>query len=175
MDFTPDIIILIGGTALFLLIVTYSSIRNVRAKKQFAAAKSVVPLSVSRKFNTTFMVLIGVMIVLAWILGDSLWVNLFLTVLLLCGVVSMVLLQISVSGVTEEGLFVCGRLIEWFNIHDFYMNKTLKTVIFSNNIKGGLTLKGLTVPMSYNAEDEEKLEQFMLEHHNKSRTRIIIR
>lgn len=98
-----------------------------------------------------------------------------LSVALLSGIAHILFAQISVCGITKQALYVNGKILEWHNIYDYYIDKNKKIVIFSSNVKGGLTLKGLTKPLRYDKNDEEKLEKFLESHKSKYFNKIIIR
>lgn len=82
--------------------------------------------------------------------------------------------QYGACGITAEALYSGGRIIYWRSVYDYYIDKKRKVVIFSNNIKGGLTLKGLTRPLKYKPSDEQKLEEYLAQL-SKRFNKIIIR
>lgn len=85
------------------------------------------------------------------------------------------LIQKAPSGITKDGIYANGRFYAWFNIHDYYIDIMNKKIIFSSNIKGGLTLKGLTIPLKYADKDENLLKEILEKQNNKFIKRIVIR
>lgn len=87
----------------------------------------------------------------------------------------LIITQCSASGITPEAVFISGKAYEWHDIYDYYIDKNRRTVIFSSNVKGGLTLKGVTRPLKYRVEDGEKLESYLESQKGKYLNKIIIR
>lgn len=167
--------IIIIFAALVLLVNTLSVIKKIITNKKFIRSQIVVRLKAPRAFLTVFIIIFALLIAAAWFFEELLTVKVSLTAALAVCMFYMYSMQYFACGITKEALFVSGKEIEWHNIYDYYIDKTRRKVIFSNNVKGGLTLKGLTPPLRYEKNDEETLEKFLEGHKGKYFKRIIIR
>jgi hypothetical protein len=110
-----------------------------------------------------------------WHFGSPLIHFILITAAIASTVALLIITQCSTSGITAEAVFIGGKIYEWHDIYDYYIDKTRRTVIFSSNVKGGLTLKGVTRPLKYRAQDEENLESYLESQKGKYLNKIIIR
>lgn len=145
------------------------------SNKRFLKSEKVLNLYISRIGGILFILVFAVIFIFNIFLIEELLHRLLLSLLLLEIIGFLIYLQNAKSGITAEGVYVSGRFYEWFMIHDYYIDKPHKRIIFSSNIKGGLTLKGLTEPLKYDAEKESYLENFLEKQNSKFLKRIIIR
>lgn len=168
-------IIIICFSAFLVAVNIISSAVIMRNSSKFKKQQIVLKLFTSAIFTSVF-VLFSCLIAFAAILFGGLTIDaMLISLAVISGAAHMVILQKSVCGITTQALFVNGKIMEWHTVYDFYIDKNRKIVIFSGNVKGGLTLKGLTKPLKYKAEDEEKLEKYLESHISKRFNKIVIR
>ena len=173
LNLTEKIILIFA--AVLILVNLAASIKKLIINKKFYKSQIILRLNASVGFCVVFVVLFTALIIAAWFYIQDYIIILSVTAALGFCIMYMLVLQFSVSGITKEGLFVSGRAIEWHNIYDFYIDKNHRKVIFSSNVKGGLTLKGLTSPLKYKEQDEEPLEKYLDGLKSKYLKRIVIR
>lgn len=93
-------------------------------------------------------------------------------------IISLTLLSLvfclSKSGVTKNGVYVSCEFIKFEELTDYYIDTVKNNVTFSCNLKGGLTLKGITRAVYFSEADEEILVQ-VLKDKNIVQGKIIIR
>lgn len=90
-----------------------------------------------------------------------------LVVTLSCIIASLTIISFSKCAIVDTGVYTPTKFISWANMYDYYINREKQTIMFSSNMKGGLTLVGTTMQLNYNKDEEEKII-FILEN-NKNR------
>lgn len=173
LDLTEKIILIFA--AVLSLVNLLSSFKKISTNKKFYKSKIILRLNAPVGFCVIFIIMLSALLIAVWMYISDIIIVYALTAAIVFCIIYMFILQFSVSGITKEALFVSGRKIEWHNIYDYYIDKNRRKVIFSNNIKGGLTLKGLTSPLKYKLQDEDTLENFLDGLKSKYLKRIIIR
>lgn len=172
-----DTVLYIAG-GLFLLITilfTFSALKLAASNRRLKGSEIIVKFSTASANNIVFCLLFSALAVYSWFIGSSSAVSLFLCATFVEMVIMFILIIKSGSALTAEGVYVNGRFYDWFNIHDYYVDKCAQKIVFSSHIKGGLTLKGLTAPLFFKAEDEQRLEEFLRKQSGKFLRRITIR
>jgi hypothetical protein len=173
MTYSEIIITALSGTIILINIISCALI--IKNSNVFFKQDVILKLYTSPLFACIFVLLSAVAVWAALSFCGFAAVSLVLCSAIVSGAAHMVILQNAVCGITKEALHYGGKVIEWHTVYDFYIDKKRRTVIFSTNAKGGLTLKGLTKPLRYREEDEEKLEKFLDSHISKRFNKIVIR
>lgn len=174
-DLTYQNLIVLGVCAvIFLFNLIYGAMTVYRSRK-FKKSEVVIRLFTSPAHTVFYVTLCVLLAGGLWHLTTELIVFVPIAAAVTSSAALMIVTQCSASGITSEAVFINGKIYEWHNIYDFYIDKNRKTVIFSNNVKGGLTLKGVTRPLKYRAQDEEELEKYLESHKGKYLNKILIR
>lgn len=166
--------ILILSSIIFLVNIISSIVIIVRSRK-FLKSEIILRLYLPSYFSWLFILLSLCAIYALWYFSGITEETVALAVAVFSGIVHIFIMQYSPGGITKSALHTGGKITYWHNIYDYYIDKKRRTVIFSNNVKGGLTLKGLTKPLKYKREDEEKLEKYLEQHKSRHFNKIIIR
>lgn len=159
-EIQKNYVILILSSIIIAVNIIYS-IAVILKSKRLLKSKIIIRLYASSLFSWLFLLLSFAVIYSLWYYYGIKLTTAVLSGAVLSGAAHMLIRQYAPKGITEEALFTGARVIFWHNVYDYYIDKKRKAVIFSNNIKGGLTLKGLTRPLKYRIEDEEELEKFL--------------
>jgi len=166
--------ILIPILAAFVVVLCLWRLRKLYVlQKSFRHSIVLIPLYKGR--NTLFVgvVFFGISnIICAYymILTGSVLVYLYLIIIFTSCLATCVGMLMSRHAVTDSGIVIPYRFIEWHNLYDYYIDG--RTVIFSGNVKGQITLLSTTLPMRFNQDDLKKLEYILNKNKVKHKTNI---
>jgi hypothetical protein len=157
-----DLAVIILSSVIFLINIA-SCVLIALKSKRFLTSKIILRLYPSPYFSWVFALLSAAAVYALWhFYGLSVISGALGGAVVSCAA-HVFFMGYGVCGITSEALYSGGKIIYWRNIYDYYIDKKRRTVIFSSNIKGGLTLKGLTRPLKYKPSDEQKLQQYLTE------------
>ncbi|MDD4002984.1 MAG: DUF5673 domain-containing protein [Clostridia bacterium] len=166
--------VIVLSSIIILVNIISSTVIIIRSRK-FLKSEIILRLYLPSYFTWLFILLSLCLVYALWHFSGVTENTVSLAAAIVSGIMHIFIMQCSAGGITKNALYTGGKITYWHNIYDYYIDKKRRTVIFSNNIKGGLTLKGLTKPLKYKKEDEEKLEKYLEQHKSKHFNKIIIR
>lgn len=98
-----------------------------------------------------------------------------LTAVLLLFTVTVVLMSFTKCAVISTGVITSTRFIPWSEVYDYYINREKCSVIFSCNMKGGLSLVGTSFPLSFDRRDIDNLIKILDSNKNKFSDNMVVR
>lgn len=90
-------------------------------------------------------------------------------------IASFTVISFSKCAIVDTGVCTSTKFISWANMYDYYINRKNRTIIFSSNVKGGLTLVGTSMQLRYNKEDEEKIILILEKNKNRFLDNAVVR
>ena len=166
--------IVIPILAAFIVVLCLWRLRKLYVlQKSFRHSIVLIPLYKGRNtlfFGLVFFAACDLVCAYFLVVIGSVFIYLYLMIIFTSCLVTCIGMLLSRHAVTDSGIVIPYRFIEWHNLYDYYVDGC--TVIFSGNVKGQITLISTTLPMKFNQDDLGKLEYILNKNKVKHKSNI---
>ncbi|MCK9574993.1 MAG: hypothetical protein WCX32_00615 [Clostridia bacterium] len=173
--------LIILATVIFVIGSIFYIIKMAKVQKKLRTSSVLIKLSNSKiGYITLSVIAVLASIFFIWKVlnvNEIILTTLYISGSIMCvSVCAMFIIRITANaGVTQNGIYLFSKFIQWENLHDFYINEKKCKVVLSTNWKGPLSLIGTTFPLEFDKDKLELLKKILTENRNKFFANLEIR